>query len=699
MNNVFKPILFLLLMFSIWGTNIILSQSNTKVDSLMHVLENQENDTSKLQNLLMITREYKYTDPIQAIKYADQSLKLSLELSNPYGQVDALYEKGELFKRIGKLDSAFYFSEKAITICDSLHDLIRLAKNLLNHGNIIRNKGDTDNAFVNYKKVHKIYLHLNDSVGISKVYNAFGIIYKIKGIYDSAAYYYQESIKICENTGDFQRISASMINLAKVYIVLDDLEKAKKYLLESVKYAQKYNLINHMVLAYTNLGIIAFEEIEFDKSLDFYNQALLLSKQIQDKTGMANLYNNIGNIYFEQKEDYNKAYEYYNKALIIFKEIDQKSGLLVNLMNIAVIHERWGNYDQALFINDTCIRIAKEIGELEFQKIIYGNIMSVYSQLANYKKAFEFQSKYYKINDSIFNLDKTKLIADLTLKYEKEKDEATILHLKNENLEMDLNLRKRTNQRNIYLFSGIGAITIIIFLFIFYRQKARKDKIIGEQKIKQLEEEKKLLAAKFLVEGQEEERKRIAKDLHDGLGVLLSTTKIQFTSIKDKSPENKALIEKATRMLEQATGDVRKISHNMMPGLLTRFGLYEATEDLIEQLNETEGLNATCAISGNTVRLPENTEIMLYRILQELVNNTIKHANASTISLKIDIQPEALKINYADNGIGFDLEEKLKLKSIGLNSIQSRVGFLGGNVTMNSKPGEGINFIIQVPNG
>ena len=226
---------------------------------------------------------------------------------------------------------------------------------------------------------------------------------------------------------------------------------------------------------------------------------------------------------------------------------------------------------------------------------------------------------------------------------------------------------------------------------------ARKDRIIAEQRIRQLEEEKKLLAAKYLVEGQDEERKRIAKELHDGLGVLLSTAKMQFTTIKDKSPENKSVIEKATKLLDQATGDVRKISHNMMPGLLTRFGLYEAAEELIDQLIEKEGLSATCEILGDTKRLPENTEIMLYRIIQEMVNNALKHAEATMISLKVEILPDLLKIQFSDDGKGFNVEEKVDSKSIGLASIQSRVNFLSGQVVINSKLDVGTTYSIQVP--
>ena len=282
-------------------------------------------------------------------------------------------------------------------------------------------------------------------------------------------------------------------------------------------------------------------------------------------------------------------------------------------------------------------------------------------------------------------------------KYEKEKDQAHILSLENENLFKDLRIRTRTNQRNVYFFTGLGIIIIALFLFIFFRYKTKKEKIIASQKIRQLEEEKKLLAARFLVEGQEEERKRIAQELHDGLGVLLSATKMQFSTISDKSPENKALIEKASKFLDQASGDVRKISHNMMPGLLTKLGLYEALEDLFDNLADTRGLNAQIEISGIKERLPENQEIMLYRIIQEMVNNTLKHADAKQIELQINVRQEWLDIRYSDDGKGFDVEEKQEQKTLGLQNILSRVKFLNGSVSIESSPAKGCVFIMQIP--
>jgi len=206
-----------------------------------------------------------------------------------------------------------------------------------------------------------------------------------------------------------------------------------------------------------------------------------------------------------------------------------------------------------------------------------------------------------------------------------------------------------------------------------------------------------MLAAKALVEGQEDERKRIARELHDGLGVLLSAVKMQFSSIKDEIKENRPLVEKAEQLLEQASGDVRKISHNMMPGLLTKLGLYEAVGDLIDKLDETRELEIHAEIPEDAPRLQENKEIMIYRIIQEMVNNTLKYAEAKNIYLKMEPLPENLEINYSDDGKGFNVGETLESKSIGLQSIQSRVNFLKGRVSLKSEPGKGTRFTLTIP--
>ncbi len=683
------------ILLSIYSSRKLDAQDDPILDSLLLLLKTHADDTSKIHTLLILSREYRRTNPEEALKYGFEALNLARDLKYPEGEIDALHVNGSSYKDLSKFDSAFMLSQKAIAKSDSIDDIKRLADNYTLHGSILYRIESPEAAKPYYDKSLKIYERIGDSIGIANSFNGIGVVFMRRPQYDSAIFYYHKFINISKKLGYQEGLGKAFVNIGIAYSELLELERAKLYFHESIEINEQLNNVRFIGIAYNNLGNIAYDEKEYDKALVFYNKASEIYEELSNLYGLTNLYNNIGNIY-EYRKEYEKALEQYSKAKEIYKKLGDKDGYIVAYKNQGLICERRKNFERALIIYDSCLMMAKELNSLNRIMEIYYNIFKTYDLMQDYKKAFKYQSIYNEIKDSIFNIQKTQTISELEIKYEKEKDQAQILALENKNLEKDLNLRKRTNQRNTYLFGGSGIILIILFLFIFYQNKSRKDKIIADQKIKQLEEEKKLLAARFLVEGQEEERKRIAKELHDGLGVLLSTAKMQFTSLKDKSPENKPLIDKAAKLLEQATGDVRKISHNMMPGLLTRFGLFEAAEDLLDQVDETEGINVTCEITGDKKRLPENTEIMLYRIIQEMVNNTLKHADATTISLKMNILPELLKINYSDDGKGFNVEETLEVKSIGLQSIQSRVNFLEGKLTINSESEKGTKYDIKI---
>jgi len=688
-------LLFLLVLVFTFHIDIY-GQVTHEIDSLILLITNQKDDTGKVDNLISISRKLSGVDKEKAIKYCKQAVLLSSDLNYCKGLAGAYFASGITYWKSGDNDSAIICLERAIRINDSIEAYKPLAQNYEVYGLLYIYSNQPDFAIQKLNKSLGYFKIANDSSGMIGIYNSFGMLYKSIAQYDSAVFYYVKLLSLGKSPGNESVYSAGLINLGNIYLHLNEFDKAELYFLESVEFSKQIGRSDHLAISYKNLGLINSKRKEYTKALEYYDLSSELYKELNNATGLVSLYLAIGSTYEEQQQ-FKEAFEFYSNGIKLAEEIEDVDGVIVGLLNQGLIFMKWNNYNQAMSNFDTCVVLAKLSSDLENLKSAYLNIYLLHKQKNEFKNAFIYQTKYQEIKDSIFSIEKAEVISDLTLKYEKEKDQARILVLEKETIEKDLDLRQRTNQRNIYLFTGSCIIVIVFFLFIFNHQKAGKDKIIADQKIKQLEEEKKLLAAKFLVEGQEEERKRIAQELHDGLGVLLSTTKIQFTTIKDKSPENKPIIEKVTKLLEQATGDVRKISHNMMPGLLTKFGFYEATEDLFEKVNETEGLNANVKIIGNTKRLPENTEIMLYRIIQEMVNNTLNHSDASNILLDINILSGILNIQYSDDGKGFNFKEKIKSKSIGLASIQSRVNFLNGNIKIDSTPGKGTIYLLEIP--
>jgi signal transduction histidine kinase len=195
-----------------------------------------------------------------------------------------------------------------------------------------------------------------------------------------------------------------------------------------------------------------------------------------------------------------------------------------------------------------------------------------------------------------------------------------------------------------------------------------------------------------MLKGQEEERSRLAKDLHDGLGGLLSGVKFSLSNMKDNliiTPDNMAVFERSLDMLDTSIKELRRVAHNMMPELLTKFGLDEALKEYVNGINATGLFTLKYQSVGMDTRIEKTTEIIIYRIVQELLNNIMKHATATEVMVQLVKEANRLSIMVEDNGKGFDTVKLKDNKGAGLTSIQSRVNYLKGRLDINSEEGKG----------
>jgi len=665
-------------------------------DSLRQIISALPDNLEKVEILISLARYYSNINFDTLKARGQQAYDLARKLDNRRSLAEAAILLGFYYKLRNNFEEALHYYNIALHLGDSLEFTLVVAKSSLNISGVLLETADYDESRGYSLKSLASYSQLNDTSGIIASYNNLGMTYMYKGEYDSAAYFFDQGIQISEKTVKKLYLSNLYFNLSDVYNELGELEQAKKYCLKTLEIYEKSNNKRGMGNANNRLGMIERQLKNYDESIQYYEKALSLLFEARDSLRMADIWNNLGALN-KEINNYVLAEEYFEKALTEYMAMKFPKGIVTVLVNQASLLMLKGKYQEAIATYEEAIAKANMADMTEDRlKALFG-ISQTYEKFGNYHKAYEYQSRYYALHDSVFSLEKQELINDLVFKYEKEQDQARILALENENLAKDLVLKKKTLQRNAFLYAGLTIIALAIFLFLYFHQRRVKDRIISDQKIRQLEEEKKLMAAKLLVEGQELERKRIATELHDGLGVLLSATKMQFSTILDKSPESRELIDKATKMLEQASGDVRKISHNMMPGLLTKLGFYEAVGDLFDHLDDSGKLVAECTITGEHTRLAENREIMLYRIIQEMVNNTIRHSEARNVSLHIHVLPDMLDIMFSDDGKGFDFEKMLESQSIGLKSIQSRVSFLNGELHIESAPSKGTRYNMRIP--
>jgi signal transduction histidine kinase len=340
----------------------------------------------------------------------------------------------------------------------------------------------------------------------------------------------------------------------------------------------------------------------------------------------------------------------------------------------------------------------EKVEDKRYESDYHQYLFQIHEKLKNYEKAIYHLQVHHQLKDKLEDIRVSQNLDELNIQYETIKKESQIK-------QQELDLQKSRYQRNL-LLAGFGmALWLGAFLIAYFWNRTRVTKRISiqetqiqEQKIQQLEQEKSLLAMSSMIEGQEAERKRIAQDLHDGLGGLLSNIKAQLHAIERRvnALTNLDVYGKASEMIDEASKEVRRIAYNMMPVTLSRLGLKAAIEDLVSEITKHHDLNVDLQLFGLDKRLDETEEVMLYRIVQELCNNVVKHAGATKMMVQTNRIGSDLILVVEDNGKGFDPVFTQSESGIGLKSIESRIKFLHSEIDISSSE-LGTCVTIQVP--
>jgi signal transduction histidine kinase len=301
------------------------------------------------------------------------------------------------------------------------------------------------------------------------------------------------------------------------------------------------------------------------------------------------------------------------------------------------------------------------------------------------------------LSDSLLNATIQRTTLELEEKYASAAKVARIKNLEDEQALQQLSLRQKT-LLNYFLLGAAVLLGIIFFLsYRNYRQK----RFLQQQQINELEAEKKQMATEAVLKGEEKERTRLARDLHDGLGGMLSGIKYSFQNMKGNlilTQENAQDFERSMDMLDSSIREMRRVAHNLMPEALVKFGLDTALKDFFKEINRSGILKVRYQSIGlDTTSLDQTLSITVYRIIQELINNTIKHAGASEAVVQISLSDGQLSITAEDNGKGFDPAKVKGVKGIGWSNIQNRIDFLKGTFDIRSVPGHGCSVQIELP--
>ena len=439
-------------------------------------------------------------------------------------------------------------------------------------------------------------------------------------------------------------------------------------------------------------------EGEVDSALVNYEKAIEISHFIEnDEDNKAKIHANLSGIYY-LKENYKRAIEHSKIAANYQRTLGNKDIEAGILNNLGGIYYMQGNYQEALETFQQAFEIVG-YGQSELQKrtrnSTYINLAYAYSGLNDFKKAFEFQDRFFSLNDSLQQELKYKEIAEIESKY----------NVANKEKEAEIEKSKRLKAEYISVGLGLSTSILLLGLFILYKLfrlskknyelKINQKQLIHQSKIEKIKSESQSKILLATLDGALEERKKIASVLHDNVSALLSAANLHLYASKNQLKENvPEEIEKTQKIISEASEKIRDLSHNLISAVLLKFGLEAAVQDLCEKSSNST-LQFVCK-SKNIERFNQNFEMKIFGIITELVNNIIKHSEAKNATVKLEQLNGNLQVIVFDDGKGYDINAEYGNKNgLGLSKTEITIKALDGLFEINAT--SGTRIFISVP--
>ena len=363
---------------------------------------------------------------------------------------------------------------------------------------------------------------------------------------------------------------------------------------------------------------------------------------------------------------------------------------------LAVAYEEEGDHASAIRYQQAALTIGKKTGSLQIEKYSLLGLSEIAEKQHHYDQVASYLHRYIAVKDTIARQANERQINELEARYQTLRKEEEIGRLEAQDKISHLQI----NRQWILIGMLVGGIVVLVIIAGLVYVNIRRRQLLQRQQIRELEKERQLVAVRSVLKGEEEERSRLARDLHDGVGGLLSGVKFSLSAMKGNVylPEEQVqAFNHAVDQLDQSIGELRRVSHNMMPESLIKFGLTEALANYCENLNLSGKIRVQFQVYGLTQRPGPDIEVILYRMVQELLNNVIRHAGATTVLVQLMQEEDRFHLTVEDNGKGFDVGSVMDGRGAGLANVRARVDYLGGRLDIRSAPGEGTSVSVEGP--
>lgn len=583
------------------------------------------------------------------------------------------------------VDSSLLYGKKAVTLTEKLKDSTLLSQIYSDLGAVHFRNNDFKNSEKNYLKSYDIRKKQKNSAGIAKLNNNLASVYQSTFQYKKAMAMYLEALNYFEKKEDLENLNMTKANIGLLFVDLKDNNKAIDYIKSAISYFESQEksveIDNKLCENYLNLGKAYQMKKEYETAEKFYKKSSDICGKVGNKQGLAFSKRNLGNLYLISKKD-SLALLNLKVSEDTRKEFNSKLDMESNSIDVAQSLIVQNKYAEAKKILLKILPVFEKENSKENLLSTYKLLTNIYHQTAQTDSADYFFEKYISLDNDLVDKNVNRDTSEMEKKYQSLKKDNEIL-------------AQRSKLFKTYL-AIFSLLAILLFGFLYLKNYQNKQKLKLQKEIVFQQD----MATKAVMNAEDNERKRMATHLHDGIGQLLTAANMNISVLNDYKNDQSAfvkILEKTKNIMSEAMTDVRTLSHQIMPNMLIKNSLADALRELISK-SDSPKLHINLNIEGLQNDIDQNVQIVMYRIIQECINNTLKHAEASEVQISLVQKNGLLLTSVKDNGKGFNAAKITpKNEGLGLRNIRSRIEVLKGDLEIESSEGNGTNIKMKIP--
>lgn len=618
----------------------------SKTDSLRKLITTETNEQRRTDLLLLLSIEFRQINPDSSNNISEQLMKLSAQQKNIPLHQKAEINKVYYYLNKSNADSGLSVSEKNIR-------------------SLLKSKG-------------------NDSL-LAQYFSAAGLSLMRLNRQKDAMEKFFNALKTSEQAGDKLMMAKAQHNIGWAYMELNQYTEAITHFTSALQIIEKNKIPFKMAVSYANIASCYGALNKYDSVYKYAGEGIKMAHEQNNYQTEANGWYIMGTAYTNEKK-YEQALACFLKAKPIRAKIGDPFFIVSDLAVLSELYAMMNKTAEGLQTGNEALTIAKKENLQSKLPMIYKAIALNYEKSGNYAAAAELYKQVNVLKDSMYENASAEAVVEMKTKYETEKKERIIQ-------EQQFNLKKKN-----YFIITISALVLLgaLLAWLFYN----RTKLKQETKLQAAVLSQQQIAAAAILQAEENERQRIAKDLHDGVGQIMSAAKMNLSSFENdlqfKDEEQKLSFERIISLVDEGCKEVRSVSHQMMPNVLLKSGLGKAVAEFLDKIDQ-KVLKVNLHTEGLNEHIEATTEIVLYRVLQESVNNVIKHSGASELDLSLIKDADGISATIEDNGKGFDSKNLSEKAGLGLKNMKARVEYLKGTIDFDSSPGRGTLVAIHIP--